>query len=40
LINLTDLMRFGHSWEPKVMSALTSFGIPPERYADFTRLQR
>jgi hypothetical protein len=39
-IKLTDLMRFGHSWEPKVMSALKSFAIPPERYADFTPLQR
>jgi hypothetical protein len=39
-IKLTDLMRFGRSWEPKVMSTLASFAIPPERYADFPPLQR
>jgi hypothetical protein len=39
-IKLTDLMRFGRRWEPKVMSTLASFAIPPERYADFPPLQR
>jgi hypothetical protein len=38
-IKLTDLMRFGRIWEPKVMTALASFSIPPERYADFPPLQ-
>ncbi len=38
-IKLTDLMRFGRIWEPKVMNALASFAIPPERYADFPPLQ-
>ena len=39
-IKLTDLMRFVRCWGPKVMSALASLAIPPERYADFSVLQR
>jgi hypothetical protein len=39
-IKLTDLMCFARRWEPKVMRALASLDIPPERYADFPALQR
>jgi hypothetical protein len=39
-IKLTDLMRFGHNWEPKVMSVLAGLAIPPERYAECPPLQR
>jgi hypothetical protein len=39
-IKLSDLMRFGHNWQAKVMNILASFAIPPERYADFPPLQR
>jgi hypothetical protein len=39
-IKLTDLMRFGHNWQAKLISTLGSFAIPPERYADFPPLQR
>lgn len=34
-VKLSDLMHFGHNWQEKVVSTLTTFAIPPERYSDF-----
>ena len=39
-IKVIDLMRLARRWEPKVINALASFAIPPERYAEFPPLQR
>jgi|HubBroStandDraft_1064217.scaffolds.fasta_scaffold436367_2 hypothetical protein len=38
-IKLTDLMRFGHDLQEKVMTTLAAFAIPPERYTDFPLLR-
>jgi hypothetical protein len=38
-VKLTDLMRFGHSLQDKVMSTLASFAIPPEQYPDYPFLR-
>jgi len=39
-IKLSDLMRLGNRWQAKMLNALESFAISPERYAEFPHLQR
>jgi hypothetical protein len=39
-VKLSDLMRFGHDWQKKVMSTLQTLAIPSERYPDFPFLRR
>jgi hypothetical protein len=34
-IKRRDLLRFGHDWQQKVIDALLSAAIPPQRYADY-----
>jgi len=38
-IKRRDLMRFGNDWQQKVIDALRSAAIPPERYADYPFLR-
>jgi hypothetical protein len=39
-VKLSDLMRFGHDWQEKVMSTLQTLAIRSERYPDFPFLRR
>ncbi len=34
-IKLSDLLRFGYNWQEKVMNALQTASIPPDRYGDY-----
>jgi hypothetical protein len=38
-IKRRDLLRFGNDWQPKVIDALRSVAIPPERYVDYPFLR-